>query len=141
VQQERKRRLELASSYARQVKEMYWPKVSEAKKLELEHLKLQLKSQSIRRSQVDLKAAENRKHNNNIHQQLQSLRTGRGASAAAHGSAGAQLDTSREEYDPAAVTNQTVIEEGHPGAVKRKINWKKMKNSMVPTPSKVRQTS
>ena len=38
-------------SYARNVKEMYWPKVSEEKKLEMEHLK----DPSLRHSVLKLK--------------------------------------------------------------------------------------
>jgi hypothetical protein len=42
-------------NYAKYVKEMYWPKVSARKQLELETIKEHLKSQNIRRSSQHLK--------------------------------------------------------------------------------------
>jgi hypothetical protein len=41
-------------NYAKQVKEMYWPKVSESKQMEIEKRVEQLRSQNIRRSVNDL---------------------------------------------------------------------------------------
>jgi len=51
---EEKRKLkERVRSYARNVKEMYWPKISEEKKVEMEHLK----DPSLRHSVLKLKAS------------------------------------------------------------------------------------
>ena len=42
--EDKKKLHDKVNNYAKYVKEMYWPKVSESKKLELEHLKEQLNS-------------------------------------------------------------------------------------------------
>ena len=52
---ERKKYAEKVRNYAKQVKEMYMPKVSETKALEMEQRKEQLRSQNVRRSMADLK--------------------------------------------------------------------------------------
>lgn len=44
--QEEKKRAEKMSSYAKYVKEMYWPKVSEAKKHELEQIRAELSARN-----------------------------------------------------------------------------------------------
>lgn len=58
--EERKKLKDKIGSYAKYVKEMYWPKVSEAKKLELEQIKESLTSQKVRRSNADLKGDNRR---------------------------------------------------------------------------------
>ena len=91
--QEKKKRLEKAQSYARQVKEMYWPKVSEVKKLELEQIKESLKSQNIRRSAADLKASEvGGRH------RLQPLKSGRGMSSNIYKNKPGDITTSDADY-------------------------------------------
>ena len=50
LNEERKKLKEKIGSYAKYVKEMYWPKVSEQKKMELEQIKETLQSQKVRRS-------------------------------------------------------------------------------------------
>ncbi|CDW87268.1 UNKNOWN [Stylonychia lemnae] len=54
ILEERKKYTDKVRNYAKQVKEMYWPKVSETKQLELEQRIDQLRSQNIRRSVNDL---------------------------------------------------------------------------------------
>lgn len=44
IQAERKKYSDKIKSYAKQVKEMYWPKVSEVKQVELQQMKDKLKS-------------------------------------------------------------------------------------------------
>ena len=46
----RKKAMERVNSYSKYVKEMYWPKVSEQKRAELEQVKESAKSQNVRRS-------------------------------------------------------------------------------------------
>jgi hypothetical protein len=58
---------------------MYWPKVSESKKLELEQIKEQLKSQNVRRSMADLKLGSDK--GGQKQPRLDPLRSGRGASS------------------------------------------------------------
>ena len=41
-------------NYAKYVREMYWPKVSVKKQLELEHIKTTLKHSSLRKRAVEL---------------------------------------------------------------------------------------
>ena len=53
--EEKKKMADKKQSYAKYVKEMYWPKVSTRKQLELEQFKEKLKSQNLRRaSQHDM---------------------------------------------------------------------------------------
>lgn len=89
--------MEKASSYAKQVKEMYWPKVSEAKKLELEQIKEQLKSQNVRRSVADLKIGEQSSTNGKA--KLQPLRSGRGLSSNVYKSNTKGDESSHEYYN------------------------------------------
>ena len=49
-----KEKREKIDNYAKYVREMYWPKVSVKKQLELEHVKNSLKVQPIRKSQESL---------------------------------------------------------------------------------------
>jgi hypothetical protein len=102
VAHEKKKRMEKAQSYARQVKEMYWPKVSEVKKLELEQIKEQLKSQNVRRSAADLKTTEGGR------QRLQPLKSGRGMSSNVYKNKPADISTSdyqSKEYLDTAENN------------------------------------
>jgi hypothetical protein len=54
--EEKKKLIDKVGNYAKYVKEMYWPKVSEAKKTELEMLKENPRSQKVRRSVANLKS-------------------------------------------------------------------------------------
>lgn len=50
TREQRKKQAEKVNNYAKYVKEMYWPKVSPRKQLELEQVKESLKSANVRRS-------------------------------------------------------------------------------------------
>ena len=58
-----KEKVDKINNYSRYVREIFWPKVSVKKQLELEHIKSNLKNQNIRRSAQDL---QNLDENGNI---------------------------------------------------------------------------
>jgi hypothetical protein len=69
MEQKKMEKKEKLDNYAKYVREMYWPKVSVKKQLELEHIRSNLRNQPLRKSMEDMPpenedAANSRKHLN-----------------------------------------------------------------------------
>ncbi len=57
--EQRRKNIDKGNSYSKYVKEMYWPKISESKRIELEQIKGAIGSQKLRRSVINLKTTNN----------------------------------------------------------------------------------
>ena len=114
---------------------MYWPKVSEVKKLELEQIKEQLKSQNIRRSAADLKASEGGGRH-----KLQPLRSGRGMSSNTYKNKPGDISTSEADYQSKEYLDTADNDHLESTRNKRRLVHKKPKPAPFLEPQPVIQT-
>eukprot|EP00347_Sterkiella_histriomuscorum_P004265 403361109 len=141
INAERKKYVDKVKNYAKQVKDMYFPKVSEAKQIELEQRKEQLRSQNIRRSMADLKVNSSVDASNGGRSgKLHPLGSGRGVSSSVYKAGGLRAnasgfatDVSQDNIDPNDLEmSQIQLQSNREGNKARKVDWSKHKNSMAP---------